>query len=458
MLTDVASRSTPARFALRFAAYSLALFGALRLGWLELHVVSPFAAAQGVLAASLFGTPAAPMITTLACSGTDAIALCMGAVLAYPARWISRLTGALAGLALIVGVNIIRIGTLGRAAGSGWFDALHVFVWPTILTFMIGGYLFVWTRRADAAERTTRPGEGAASWLPASKPARVFVALTIVLMLLFIAMSPLYLESPAVLELASFMAGAAAVVLGAIGIPASHTANVLVTDRGALLVTQECITTPLIPVYLAAVTAFGRTWRWRTLGYLATVPIFVALGIARLLVVALPAALVGSPLFLIHAFYQLALGAVVVAAFAIWRHGRRRAFVPAAAGLVVGAVFLAVAGAPYSRAIATLAGTPVNDPQGAIAFLPGFQIGLYLALSAAAFAATGWRRLLAGAAALALTQVIVLAGLLAVSHTGLPPDVRDVRAWAVAAPLLIFLLARRSAGARTTGHSAQPQP
>ena len=42
------------------------------------------------------------------------------------------------------------------------------------------------------------------------------------------------------------------------------------------------------PVYLAAVVAYSTTWPQLEAGLLGTVPLFVALGIARLLVVALP--------------------------------------------------------------------------------------------------------------------------------------------------------------------------
>ena len=36
------------------------------------------------LAVGLFGTSALPVEVTLACSGADALALCLGAILAYP--------------------------------------------------------------------------------------------------------------------------------------------------------------------------------------------------------------------------------------------------------------------------------------------------------------------------------------------------------------------------------------
>jgi hypothetical protein len=158
----------------------------------------------------------------------------------------------------------------------------------------------------------------------------------------------------------------------------------------------------------------------------------------RLLVVALPGVVVASPLFLVHAFYQLLLGAVVVFLAAQWRHGGSAAPRHALIGVIVGAAFFYLLGPFYARIVTYQVGAPLDDPQGAIALLPAFQIGLYLALWVAAFVAAGWRRFLAGLAVLALTQT---AGLLALdalaSHSGLTARVTDVRGWAVAGPLLI---------------------
>jgi hypothetical protein len=224
-------------------------------------------------------------------------------------------------------------------------------------------------------------------------------------------------------------------------VEATATANMLSTARGGFVVTQECISTPLIPVYFAAIAAYSRTWRWRALAVLATVPLFVGLGIARLLVVALPAALVGSPMFLIHAFYQLLLAAVVVFLAAAWTHGVgttawRRAFV----GGILGVAGVYVFGPAYARLLTSIfaATTPLHDPQGAVALLPPFQAGLYVALFVAAFADFKWRPFVIGLALLGLSQIAALAVLhLAASHAALTPHVRDVRAWALAIPLLL---------------------
>lgn len=445
MLTDTVRRPSlsPARFAIHFAAWSIGLFGVLRLGWLSSHLIAPFTSVQASLAVALFGTPVMPITATLECSGTDALALCVSAILAYPARWRRKLGGLIVGLALVIGLNIVRIGTLGQAASARWFNALHLYIWPLLLTIAIGGFLFIWMRGADApVADPLETSQRATVRLPLSPRARLFVMLTVTLMLLFLIVSPSALDNRLVLDVATFMASVAARLLSSIGIEASTLQNVLITPRGALMVTQECITTPLIPVYLAAVWAFGRHWQWRVIGIAATVPLFVALGIARLLVVALPSAIVSSPVFVIHAFYQLLLGAVVVGSLAIWRHGRAHALKPAALGIVAGSAFVWLLGSDYTNVIALPSGLPANDPQGAIAFLPAFQTGLYLAIWLAAFLDTRWQAAVGGLAALVLTQTLTLLLLRTAGQAGTATGVVDVRAWAVAGPLLIFVLAR----------------
>lgn len=428
MLTDTARPPTDARnFLLRALAGSLGLFGLLRLPWVEAHVVLPVTRLQAGLGAWLLGAPTSPVEATLACSGTDALALCLGAVVAYPVTWTRRLAGAAGGTALILGLNTLRIGTLGRVASSpAWFNALHVYVWPAVLTVAIAGYVFWWMSRAEIRPAPSRP-----------QPSRRFVVLSITFLFLFAVASPLYLESHAVLALGGYIARVAALTLGTFGVDAHATGNVLMTPRGAFMVTQECVATPLIPVYLAAVCAYALTWRRWIIGALATLPLFTALGIARLLVVAIPQE-VASPEFLVHAFYQLLAGVVVVFAAAMWCHRGRSAAGHALAGLTVGILFVYLLGPVYTQVITARAGA-LDDPQGAIALLPAFQAGLYLALWAAASVAGAWKRILGGLAVLGITQAAGLLALHALAgHAGLTAHVRDVRGWAVAGPVLIF--------------------
>jgi hypothetical protein len=303
-----------------------------------------------------------------------------------------------------------------------------------VLMLAVAGYVFGWMRVADRRdEERPLPSTSRATWR--------FILLGATFLLLFTAAGPLYLESARVLVVAGFVARATAATLRLIGIQASAAANVVQTPSGGLLVTQECISTPLIPIYVAAVLAYAGTWRRMALGLLATTPLFVGLGIARLLVVALPPAVLASPLFLIHAFYQLVLAAVIVFIAAVWRHGSAGraialALLGSIAGVTGGWLFAQL---PVSWGAFGTGRLP-DDPQGALAFLPAFQAGLYIALWIAAFTRVGWRRFLAGFAILELTQLALFIGLHALSvHLGVTPHVRDVRGWAVAGPLLIII-------------------
>lgn len=450
MPMDTVRDATPARsFALRLIAWSLALFGLLRLPWVGTHLLLPVTRLQAAAGVALVGPSSLPIEATLACSGADALALCLAAIVAYPARWRMRAAGVAGGAAVILALNTIRIGTLGRAAASPrWFDALHVYVWPAVLTIAIAGFVFTWMRavdrrRSSCSAKASAEREARLKASPYELLTRRFALVAATCLLLFTLASPLYLESARVLAFAGMVARAAAFLLRVLGVDATATAGVLATPRGAFLVTQECISTPLIPVYLAAVLVYSRTWWTKALWAAAGVPLFVGLGIARLLVVAVPVGLDTSPAFLIHAFSQLLVAAGMVCGLALWRYGARAATCARAlAALALAVAFVWLLGAPYTHAILWFrtAATAFDDPQGALLFLPAFQFGLFLALWVAAFVPSGWTRFLCGASLLAAIQIAVAGGvqLLAV-HAGIAPLVRDVRAWALLGPALIIV-------------------
>lgn len=419
---------TAGEFVARAIAWSLGLFAVSRLSWVEVHAVLPATQFQGALAARVFGTPTAPVEATLACSGTDALALCLAAILAYPTAWRSRVAGAAGGVAVLLLLNIARIGTLGLAASSPrWFETLHVFLWPMVLTLAIAGYVFWWMRRSDA-----EPGDTAAG---AWQPPRRFIVLTIAFLVIFVVSAPLYLHSAFVLALAAVVAQSAALLLNAIGATSQVTANVLSTPGGHYLVTQECLATPLIPVYLAAVFAYPSSRLAIAAGVFAALPLFMTLGVIRLLLVAVPPS-VGSPLFFVHAFYQLALALLVIGLAASWRYGRTHAWRYAFAGtlLAIGFTYLA---APLYASVASYNVAPIEDPQQAIATLPVFQAALYVALSVAMCSYTHWKSLLGGFGILTITQLLSPFVIQAIAQTGYSLAVRDVRGWAILAPLLI---------------------
>jgi exosortase/archaeosortase family protein len=448
--TDTGIAATPARsFTLRLIAWSLALFGLFRLPWVEAHVLLPATQWQAAAGAALLGPSTLPIAATLACSGADALSLCLAAILAYPAAWRARAQGVALGAAGILALNTIRIGTLGRAAASPWwFNTLHVYIWPAVLTIAIAGLVFAWMRTAD------RPRLPSSAANPAPRPAPPllsvrFALVTAACLILFTLAAPFYLESESVLAVAALVARAAAFLLRGAGVAATASAGVLMTPAGAFLVTQECISTPLIPAYIAAVLVYARPWPRAALWMALGAPLFVLLGIARLLVVAVPAGIDRPPAFLVHAFSQLLVGAGVVCAAALWRHGARvPTYMRIAAALAVAVAFVLLLGAPYTRAIVTF-GDAVTDPQGAIRFLPAFQFGLFLALWVAAFAPSGWTRFLCGAALMAAVQIAVSAGLaFLAAHAGIAPLVRDVRAWAIVGPALVIAAVVNVAPAR----------
>jgi hypothetical protein len=166
------------------------------------------------------------------------------------------------------------------------------------------------------------------------------------------------------------------------------------------------------------------------------VPIFVTLGIARLLVVALPSAVIASPLFFIHAFYQLLTAAVLVAAMAFWRHGAAAGGRRALAAVAIGAAALSLIAPLVSRVLA--GGPAFPDAQGAVALVPAFQIALFIALWIALCAPSAWRPLAAGLAMLAVSQAALFAALHAAGgFAALATRVPEVRAWSLALPFTL---------------------
>src|SRR5687767_838158 len=63
------------KFLLAALAWSLGLFALLRTPWVEERLVSPLTQLQKQAADYYAGSPAAPMVVTTECSGTDVLAL-----------------------------------------------------------------------------------------------------------------------------------------------------------------------------------------------------------------------------------------------------------------------------------------------------------------------------------------------------------------------------------------------
>ncbi len=452
---DSAKRSSPGlRFVVTAAFFSLTLFGILRIPFVEQYLLLPFTKAQHGLACRIGGDPSAPIAVGLSCSAADVIALCLGFILAFPVPWISRLKGAVVGLMLIAAVNTVRIATLSHAvSNTRWFDLLHVYLWPAILLVVVSVYVFLWMSRAIQADAkagaATSRNPDRFSW---SKPSVRFVVLTLLFVVLFVGSSGWWMKSPGVLTVANWVAAAGAFLIRLFGGEASVTGNILRTTNGSFRVTQECIMTPLIPTYFAAVLALPMARSRRVAFLLAALPVFFLLGAARLLVLAFPARLVGSHLMAIHGFFQILLAFIIVILATMVSstssRSRRQRIQSILLAISAGSLTAITLGWTYNRALFAgiswlrqAAGHPGHDymdPQSALLLMAPYQIGLCVALWLAWSPRASPRRLIAGVVILGLLQILVLFGLGEwVAHTGLTPHVAMIRAWTVISTVLL---------------------
>jgi len=471
------NRGAALRFVVTAGLLSVALFGILRLPWVEQNLLVPFTGAQWSLACRLGANPAAPVTVGLSCSAADVIALCLGFILAFPVAWRRRLTGAMLGLLFIAAVNTLRIATLSRVVTDrSLFNLLHIYLWPAVLLVVVSIFVFAWMNRSLRAENGSEsPSNGdSSSKRLLSHEGKRFVVLTLLFVALFVGSSSWWMKSSAVLSVASWVAALGAAIIRTFGGEATLIDNYLKTSNGGFMVTQECIMTPLIPVYLATVFAMIQGSKKRLVAVLLAFPIFFLLGSARLLVLAFPPDLIGSPLTAIHGFYQLVVACLLIG-FAAYRANDRRTpwgqwIKRGSIAILVGGAVALLIGVTWNRLIFfslerlqvlfAHAGHDFSDPQRAIHWLAPYQMGLLTGLWLAWKKPFAWRLWLTGAGILAALQplAIALAGEWSV-HLAWEPHVALIRAWAVTLPTLLFLLMLyRSAAVPTTRMIPQPEP
>ncbi len=437
-------------FVLRALGWVALLFGGMRLAWVQQNLLLPSAGLQHGLACALTGAPRDAVVVNQSCTGSDAMALCLGAIFAFPATWRRRLVGAAAGLLCILAVNTVRIGSLSLVVGDReLFQLLHVYVWPAAIVLVAAVYVFFWMGSAVAAGAG---GGGSGELAPA--PAATAGSGTVVrflitaasLVTVYYLFYGRWLASALLGGVASAVARTAGFLMAGLGMEVTVNEQFVRTAHGAWVVTPECATTPLIAIYLAAVLTVRLTPVRRVLALLATAPLFFGLAVSRLLVLALPPALVGSPTDAVHAFYQFLAGAGLVALAARLAAGPTGwGWRLAAGGAVgVGAAALTSAIHPLGFEIwPRLAGTlhlghGVVDGQGALALMPAYQIGLFAALWQAA--GRPWRAGPVGARLLGLlaSQVVIVAALGELdTHLGAETPIVLIRAWALLVPALL---------------------
>jgi len=160
------------RFLLRFLAALGAFYLLVAIRPVNDRLVVPFTellvnVSTALLAAlgertQSFGTviqsPAFSVDVKNGCNGIEAALLLVAAMLAFPASAKRRAVGIAAGLALIQGVNLLRIVSLFWLGvhHRDVFELFHAAVWQTALILLAVGVFLAWSRRAGGSRAEAR--------------------------------------------------------------------------------------------------------------------------------------------------------------------------------------------------------------------------------------------------------------------------------------------------------------
>lgn len=93
--------------------------------------------------------PGTALLIVNECTGIDATILLVSAVLVFPAGWREKLTGVGLAIAVMMGINFVRVLSLtylGNYHGS-WLEVGHLYVWPVVVILAGVGTLLFWAER-----------------------------------------------------------------------------------------------------------------------------------------------------------------------------------------------------------------------------------------------------------------------------------------------------------------------
>jgi S-adenosylmethionine decarboxylase len=434
------------RFLAEATVWVVGLIALIRLPWISEHFINALITFQTTLI-SWYGAPQATnLVVTADCSGADVAALCLGVTLAFPVPWTRRLVGAAIGAAVVFGVNAVRLASLYSVASRpDTLNLLHVYVWPAVLSLVAIGYVFAWVQWNTRAASPASP-----AWSRFFKAA--FAGFVV-----YAASAPWALTSPLLGRVGAWTAESGRFILNGFGAEVSASGALLQTARGAFLVTQECLFTPMLPLFVAGVLAVPMPPRRRWLWLAMTPAVFFALGIARLFALVLPPYVIAQPAIVAHGFYQFLAGAVVIVGAALWasrREASGRAWLTPAGALAVSLAVGVFASAPWRGVVEWLANTlaagsqipplplvSAGDHQGALALMPGYQLAIVCGLWFAVRRRVTPRHLgVALLCLLALSVAFLVAASAVHAQWGVFPHAVLVRGWAVAIPVAIALV------------------
>jgi exosortase H (IPTLxxWG-CTERM-specific) len=82
------------------------------------------------------------------CNGVEATIVLVAAMLAYPAPWMRKLGGIVAGTIAVQGLNIVRVISLFYLGqwNRHWFEWAHLYVWQALIMLDVLIVWLVWVR------------------------------------------------------------------------------------------------------------------------------------------------------------------------------------------------------------------------------------------------------------------------------------------------------------------------
>ena len=163
------------RFGAIFAAVLVALFVAELTPWGQAYFVAPWTAGVASVTASILGAFDPMVIATgdvirsahtgfavqilAGCNGVEAMIVLVAAIVAFPAPWKYRVAGAVAGIAAIQVLNLVRVASLfylGQWRHSA-FEWAHLYLWQPLIMLDALVVFLVWLRTLPRDASVTRP-------------------------------------------------------------------------------------------------------------------------------------------------------------------------------------------------------------------------------------------------------------------------------------------------------------
>ena len=193
------------------------------------------------------------------CTGSFVFLLLAAVIIAFPASWKEKLVGLAAGMVTVVSLNLFRtlmiVVLAARFSGSFW--SLHIIVGQALI---IAGTLgvFVWWAQGVGKGRTVLP--------IGSRRLLVGVALYRVGFLFSYGLYTFFLNSPIGTWFKDLVIHHAAAVLGLFS-ETVQQGQVINTARSSIRVIHDCLSSPVLVLFLAAFFLLPLSWPRRLLLY-----------------------------------------------------------------------------------------------------------------------------------------------------------------------------------------------